>query len=99
MDREGLRVVPEAAPDVEGESAAPAEHGARTETAPSDQARAAGRRALLIGTQMAYGVLAGLLWAVAVAAESFPGTLRMTRSCLCKPIEARRIRVALEANR
>jgi len=44
MDREGLRVVPEAAPDVEGESAAPAEHGARTRTAPGDQARAAGRR-------------------------------------------------------
>ena len=36
MDREGLRVVPEAAPGVEEESAQPAEQGALTGTAPSD---------------------------------------------------------------
>ena len=38
MDREGLRVVPEAAPEVEGESAAAAEHGARTEARGRDGA-------------------------------------------------------------
>ena len=144
MDREGLRVVPEAAPDIQDENAQPAEHGARTETAPGDQARATGGRGtfralrsrpfrlyfagqvasasgtfvqqtaigwlvlrltgsaaelglvlavggvpsllfgpwggtvadrvdlrrLLIGTQTAYGVLAGLLWALAVAGQA-----------------------------
>jgi len=144
MDREGLRVVPEAAPAVEAEGAAPAEHGTRTETAPGDHAQGDGRRgtfralrsrpfrlyfagqvasasgtfvqqtaigwlvlrltgsaaelglvlavggvpsllfgpwggtvadrvdlrALLIGTQTAYGVLAGLLWALAVAGKA-----------------------------
>ncbi len=144
MDREGLRVVPEAAPDVEQESAQPAEQGALTETAPGDHVRATGRRGtfralgsrpfrlyfagqvasasgtfvqqtaigwlvlrltgsaaelglvlavggvpsllfgpwggtvadrvnlrrLLIGTQTAYGVLAGVLWALAVAGKA-----------------------------
>ena len=44
MDREGLRVVPEAAPDVEDESARPAEQDALTETAPGAHVRASGRR-------------------------------------------------------
>lgn len=44
MDREGLRVVPEAAPDVEEESAQPAEPGALTETAPGDHVRTRSRR-------------------------------------------------------
>jgi MFS family permease len=44
MDREGLRVVPEAVPDVEDESAQPAEQGALTERAPGDHVRATGRR-------------------------------------------------------
>ena len=144
MDRDGLRVVPEAVPDVEEESAEPAEQGALTETAPGDHARATGRRGtfralgsrpfrlyfagqvasasgtfvqqtaigwlvlrltgsaaelglvlavggvpsllfgpwggtvadrmnlrrLLIGTQSAYGVLAGLLWALALAGKA-----------------------------
>src|SRR5579862_9942360 len=144
MDREGLRVVPEAAPAVEAEGAAPAEHGTRTETAPRDHVRATGPRGtfralrsrpfrlyfagqvasasgtfvqqtaigwlvlrltgsaaelglvlavggvpsllfgpwggtvadrvdlrrLLIGTQTAYAVLAGLLWALAVAGQA-----------------------------
>ena len=144
MDREGLRIVPEAAPDVETESAQPAEQAARTETAPGDHVRAAGRggtfralgsrpfrlyfagqvasasgtfvqqtaigwlvlrltgsaaelglvlaaggvpsllfgpwggtvadraslRPLLIATQTAYGVLAGLLWALAAAGKA-----------------------------
>ena len=144
MDREGLRIVPEAAPDVEEESAQPAERGARTDTAPGDHVRTTGRRGtfralgsrpfrlyfagqvasasgtfvqqtaigwlvlrltgsaaelglvlavggipsllfgpwggtvadrvdlrrLLIGTQTAYGVLAGLLWALAVAGKA-----------------------------
>jgi predicted MFS family arabinose efflux permease len=144
MDREGLRVVPEAAPAVEEESARPAEQDALTETAPDDHVRTAGRRGtfralgsrpfrlyfagqiasasgtfvqqtaigwlvlrltgsaaelglvlaaggvpsllfgpwggtvadrinlrgLLIGTQTAYGVLAGLLWALAVAGKA-----------------------------
>ena len=144
MDREGLRVVPEAAPDVEDESAPPAEHRAQTQTAPGDQAGTTARRGtfralssrpfrlyfagqvasasgtflqqtaigwlvlrltgsaaelglvlavggvpsllfgpwggtvadranlrlLLIGTQTAYGLLAGLLWALAVAGKA-----------------------------
>jgi predicted MFS family arabinose efflux permease len=144
MDREGLRVVPEAAPDVEPESAQPAQQGALTGTGPGDHVRGAGRgamfralgsrpfrlyftgqvasasgtfvqqtaigwlvlrltgsaaelglvlavggvpsllfgpwggtvadraslRQLLIGTQTAYGVLAGLLWALAAAGEA-----------------------------
>jgi MFS family permease len=147
MDREGLKVVPEAAPDVEDveeESAQPAEQGAPTETAPGDHVRTTGRRgtfralgsrpfrlyfagqvasasgtfvqqtaigwlvlrltgsaaelglvlavggvpsllfgpwggtvadrvnlrSLLIGTQTAYGVLAALLWALAVAGKA-----------------------------
>jgi MFS family permease len=147
MDREGLKVVPEAAPDVEDveeESAQPAEQGAPTETAPGDHVRTTGRRGtfralgsrpfrlyfagqvasasgtfvqqtaigwlvlrltgsaaelglvlavggvpsllfgpwggtvadrvnlrrLLIGTQTAYGVLAALLWALAVAGKA-----------------------------
>ena len=44
MDREGLRVVPEAVLDVEGDNAAPAEHAAGTATAPGDHARAADGR-------------------------------------------------------
>jgi predicted MFS family arabinose efflux permease len=44
MDREGLRVVPEAVPDVGDDSAQPAQQGAPAETASGDQARAAGRR-------------------------------------------------------
>jgi MFS family permease len=44
MDREGLRVVPEAAPDLEGQSAQPAEQGAPTQAAPGDQVRTTGRR-------------------------------------------------------
>jgi predicted MFS family arabinose efflux permease len=144
MDRDGLRVVPEAAPDVEDESPQPVAQGAPTETSPGDHARASGRRGtfralrsqpfrlyfagqvasasgtfvqqtaigwlvlrltgsaaelglvlaaggvpsllfgpwggtiadrvnlrrLLIGTQTAYGVLAGLLWALAVAGKA-----------------------------
>ncbi len=144
MDREGLRVVPEAAPDVADESVQPAEQGARTGTAPGDHVRTAGRRGtfralrsrpfrlyfagqvasasgtfvqqtaigwlvlrltgspaelglvlavggvpsllfgpwggtvadrvnlrrLLIGTQTVYGVLAGLLWVLAVAGKA-----------------------------
>jgi predicted MFS family arabinose efflux permease len=144
MDREGLRVVPEAAPNVDQEGAPPAEHGARTESAPGDQLPATGRRGtfralqsrpfrlyfagqvasasgtfvqqtaigwlvlrltgsaaelglvlavggvpslllgpwggtvadrvnlrrLLIGTQTAYGLLAGLLWALAAAGKA-----------------------------
>jgi MFS family permease len=145
MDREGLRVVPEATPLVEDQSAHPAEQGAGTGTgtAPGDHVQTAGRRGtfralssrpfrlyfggqvasasgtfvqqtaigwlvlrltgsaaelglvlaaggvpsllfgpwggtvadrvdlrkLLIGTQTAYGVLAGLLWALAVAGK------------------------------
>jgi predicted MFS family arabinose efflux permease len=143
MDREGLRVVPEAVPDAE-EGAPPAEQGALTEAAPGAQVRTASRRGmfralrsrpfrlyfggqaasasgtfvqqtaigwlvlrltgsaaelglvlaaggipsllfgpwggtiadrvslrrLLIGTQTAYGVLAGLLWAVAAAGKA-----------------------------
>ena len=44
MDREGLRVVPEAAPDVAHDRAQPAEQGAQTEPAPGDHARAARRQ-------------------------------------------------------
>jgi predicted MFS family arabinose efflux permease len=44
MDREGLRVVPEAVPRVEDENAQPAEQGARTEGAPGDPVRTAGKR-------------------------------------------------------
>lgn len=44
MDREGLRVVPEATPLVEEEGAQPAEHGAGTGTASGDHVRTAGRR-------------------------------------------------------
>ncbi len=43
MDRDGLRVVPEAAPNVEAESTPSAEQGAPTETPPGDHVRAAGR--------------------------------------------------------
>src|ERR1700678_217352 len=43
MDREGLRVVPEAAPDVEDEGAPPAEQGAQPQTGPGDQAGAGAR--------------------------------------------------------
>jgi predicted MFS family arabinose efflux permease len=45
MDREGLRVVPEATPDVARSSAQPAEPGAQPEPAPGDHVRAARRRA------------------------------------------------------
>jgi predicted MFS family arabinose efflux permease len=45
MDREGLRVVPEAGPDVAQDSAQPAEQGAQTEPAPGDHVRGARRRA------------------------------------------------------
>jgi MFS family permease len=44
MDREGLRVVPEAAPQVQEEHAQPAEQGAGTGTVPKDHAQTAGRR-------------------------------------------------------
>src|ERR1700677_4496274 len=44
MDREGLRVVPEAVPGVEDESAPPAEQDAQTGTAPGDQAGTTARR-------------------------------------------------------
>jgi predicted MFS family arabinose efflux permease len=44
MDREGLRVVPEAVPGVEPEGAQPAEQGAPTGTAPGDHVRSSGRR-------------------------------------------------------
>jgi hypothetical protein len=44
VDREGLRVVPEAAPDVEQESGQPAEQGALAGTAPGDHVRATSRR-------------------------------------------------------
>jgi MFS family permease len=44
MDREGLRVVPEAAPLVEEEGAQPAGHGAATGTASGDHVQPAGRR-------------------------------------------------------
>ena len=141
VDREGLRVVPEAAPDVEQQSAQPAEQREAAKTAPGDHGWAAGSggtfralrsrpfrlyfagqvasasgtfvqqtaigwlvlrltgsaaelglvlavggvppllfgpwggtvadrvnlRRLLIGTQTAYGVLAGVLWALAAA--------------------------------
>jgi predicted MFS family arabinose efflux permease len=144
MDREGLRVVPEAAPDVEEDTGQPAGQGAHAETASGDHGRATRRRGtfralhsrpfrlyfagqvasasgtfvqqtavgwlvlrltgsaaqlglvlavggvpsllfgpwggtvadrvnlrrLLIGTQSAYGVLAGLLWALAVAGKA-----------------------------
>ena len=144
MDREGLRIVPEAVPDVEDESAQPSGPGAVTETAPGDHVGTAGRRGtfralssrpfrlyfagqvasasgtfvqqtaigwlvlrltgsaaelglvlavggvpsllfgpwggtvadrvslrrLLIGTQTAYGVLAAVLWALAVAGKA-----------------------------
>jgi predicted MFS family arabinose efflux permease len=144
MDREGLRIVPEATPAVGEESAQPEEHGARSETAPGDQVRTSSKggtfralgsrpfrvyfagqvasasgtfvqqtaigwlvlrltgsaaelglvlavggvpsllfgpwggtiadrvrlRGLLIGTQTTYGVLAGLLWALAVAGKA-----------------------------
>jgi predicted MFS family arabinose efflux permease len=143
MDRDGLRVVPEATPDVEGESAEPGDIGASTKTW-GDHGRAASKRGtfralhsrpfrlyfagqvasasgtfvqqtaigwlvlrltgsatelglvlaaggvpslllgpwggavadrvnlrrLLIATQTAYGVLAGLLWALAVAGKA-----------------------------
>jgi MFS family permease len=143
MDREGLRVVPEAVPDVEEGSAQPSGQGALTETPPGDLAKTSRRgtfralgsrpfrlyfagqvasasgtfvqqtaigwlvlrltgsaaelglvlavggipsllfgpwggtvadrvnlRRLLIGTQSAYGVLAGVLWALAVAGKA-----------------------------
>jgi len=144
MDREGLRVVPEAAPEVAQDSAQPAEQGAGAGTVPGDHVPTAGRRGtfralgsrpfrlyfagqvasasgtfvqqtaigwlvlrltgsaadlglvlaaggvpsllfgpwggtvadrvnlrrLLIGTQSAYGALAGLLWALAVAGKA-----------------------------
>jgi Transmembrane secretion effector len=144
MDREGLRVVPEAAPEVAEQGAQPARQGTLTQPAPGDQVRATGRRGtfraldsrpfrlyfagqvasasgtfvqqtaigwlvlrltgsaaelglvlaaggvpsllfgpwgrtvadrvnlrrLLIGTQTAYGVLAGVLWALAVAGKA-----------------------------
>lgn len=144
MDREGLRVVPEAAPGVAEQGAQPAEQGARTEKAPGNHGGTTGRRGtfralrsrpfrlyfagqvasasgtfvqqtaigwlvlrltgsatelglvlavggvpsllfgpwggtiadrielrrLLIGTQTAYGVLAGLLWALAAAGQA-----------------------------
>jgi predicted MFS family arabinose efflux permease len=144
MDREGLRVVPEATPEVEAESAQPVEQGAPTGAAPGDQVRTQSRRGtfralgsrpfrlyfagqvasasgtfvqqtalgwlvlrltgsaselglvlaaggvpsllfgpwggtvadrvnlrrLLIGTQAAYGVLAGVLWALAAAGKA-----------------------------
>jgi MFS family permease len=144
MDREGLRVVPEAVPDVEEGSAQPSGPGAPTETPPGDHVRTISRRGsfralgsrpfrlyfagqvasasgtfvqqtaigwlvlrltgsaaelglvlavggvpsllfgpwggtvadrvnlrrLLIGTQAAYGVLAGVLWALAVAGKA-----------------------------
>src|SRR3984957_17081224 len=144
MDRDGLRVVPEAAPDVEDESPQPVAQGAPTETSPGDHARASSRRGtfralhsrpfrlyfagqvasasgtflqataigwlvlkltgsaaelglvlaaggvpsllfgpwggviadrmdlrrLLIGTQLAFGLLAGLLWALAAAGKA-----------------------------
>ena len=144
MDREGLRVVPEASPEVAQDSAQPAEQEAEAGTVPGDHARTAGRRGtfralgsrpfrlyfagqvasasgtfvqqtaigwlvlrltgsaadlglvlaaggvpsllfgpwggtiadrvnlrrLLIGTQSAYGALAGLLWALAVAGKA-----------------------------
>jgi MFS family permease len=144
VDREGLRIVPEAVPDVEAEPAQPADQDTRTDAAPGDHVRAAGRRGtfralrsrpfrlyfagqvasasgtfvqqtaigwlvlrltgsaaelglvlavggvpslllgpwggtiadrvdlrrLLIGTQTAYGVLAGLLWALAIAGKA-----------------------------
>jgi len=44
MDREGLRLVPEAAPDVEQEGAQPSGPGALTETAPGDHVRTISRR-------------------------------------------------------
>jgi predicted MFS family arabinose efflux permease len=44
MDREGLRVVPEAAPSVDLDGAEQADHGARTETAPGGHPPAASRR-------------------------------------------------------
>lgn len=144
MDRDGLRVVPEAAPDVEDDSARRAEQGAAPKTASPDRGQATGRRGtfralhsrpfrlyfagqiasasgtfvqqtaigwlvlrltgsaaelglvlavggvptllfgpwggtvadrlnlrrLLIGTQSAYGVLAGLLWVLAAAGRA-----------------------------
>jgi predicted MFS family arabinose efflux permease len=144
VDREGLRVVPEAGPNVEQVSAQLAHHGAQTGTAPGDHVPGAGRqgtfralrsrpfrlyfagqaasasgtfvqqtaigwlvlrltgsaselglvlavggvpsllfgpwggtvadrvnlRRLLIGTQTAYGVLAGLLWVLAAAGNA-----------------------------
>jgi len=144
MDREGLRVVPEAVPDVAQESAQPADEGGPAKSVAGDHARATGRRGtfralrsrpfrlyfagqvasasgtfvqqtaigwlvlrltgsagelglvlavggvpsllfgpwggtiadrvnlrkLLIGTQTAYGVLAGLLWVLAVAGKA-----------------------------
>jgi predicted MFS family arabinose efflux permease len=144
VDREGLRIVPEAAPSVAGEGAQPAGHGAPAGTATADHGRASGRRGtfralrsqpfrlyfagqvasasgtfvqqtaigwlvlrltgsaaelglvlaaggvpsllfgpwggtiadrvdlrrLLIGTQTAYGVLAGVLWVLAAAGEA-----------------------------
>ena len=44
MDREGLRVVPEAAPGVAGEGIQPAEHDAGTGTAPAGHVRTTARR-------------------------------------------------------
>jgi predicted MFS family arabinose efflux permease len=44
VDREGLKVVPEAVPDVEHESGQPAERGAPSEKPLGDHGRAAGRR-------------------------------------------------------
>ena len=44
MDREGLRVVPEAAPSFEEDSAQPADQGAPAETTSGDHGRAGGKR-------------------------------------------------------
>ena len=44
MDREGLRVVPEATPLVNEEGAQPAEHGALTKKASGDRVPTTGRR-------------------------------------------------------
>jgi predicted MFS family arabinose efflux permease len=44
VDREGLRVVPEATPRVDDGSAQPADQGAQAGTPPDDHGRAAGRR-------------------------------------------------------
>jgi predicted MFS family arabinose efflux permease len=44
MDREGLRVVPEAAPDADEDSTQPAQHDAATEAGSGDRGRAASKR-------------------------------------------------------